>query len=83
MNEQSDPSHAVYSVCVRSIMDEGWVRALQVKPVSTYRHYSEPPRTTLTLELADQAELLGFLYRLHNLGLTLISVELSLPPVTQ
>lgn len=69
----------IYSVCVRSILDEGWVRALQVEPVATHRHYSGPPRTILTLRLADQAELLGLLNRLHNLSLTLLSVELNPP----
>ena len=69
----------IYSVCVRSILDEGWVRALQVEPVATHRHYSGPPRTILTLRCADQAEMLGLLNRLHNLSLTLLSVELNPP----
>jgi hypothetical protein len=58
-------------------LDEGWIRALQVKTVATHRHYSSPPRTILMLQLADQAELLGLLNRLHNLGLTLLLVELT------
>jgi hypothetical protein len=66
-----------YSVCIQRILDEGWVRALQVKTIATHRHYSSPPRTILTLQLADQAELLGLLNRLHNMGLTLLSVELT------
>jgi hypothetical protein len=78
MSQQRDPPHPIYSICVRSILDEGWVRTLQVKAIATHRHYTEPPRTILTLELADQAELLGLLYRLHNMGLTVLSVERSL-----
>lgn len=70
---------ATYSVCVQRVLDEGWVRTLEVEPIATHRHYSSPPRTTLTLQLADQAELLGLLSRLHNMGLTLLSVELNLP----
>lgn len=77
MNQQPEPPPSIYSVCIQSILDEGWVRALQVKAIATHRHYTAPPRTTLTLELADQAELLGLLYRLHNLGLTVLSVERS------
>jgi hypothetical protein len=69
----------VYSVCVRSILDEGWVRALDVEPIETHRHYSGPPRTILTLRLADQSEMLGLLNRLHNMSLTVLSVELNLP----
>ena len=80
MSRPADQPHGVYHVCVRSILDEGWVRALQIKPIATHRHYAGPPRTVLTLQLVDQAELLGLLNRLHNMGLTLLSVEMSLPP---
>jgi len=68
----------VYNVCVRNILDEGWVRALEVDPIATHRHYSGPPRTILTLRLADQAEMLALLNRLHDMSLTLLTVELSL-----
>ena len=81
MNEQPHRSHEVYSICVRSIIDEGWVRALDVKPLETHRHYTDPARTVLTLELADQSELLGLLFRLHSLGLTVLSLE-KRPPAT-
>lgn len=73
----ADPQRICYSVCVRSILDEGWVRALDVKAIATHRHYSMPPRTILTLEMADQADMLGLLNRLHNLGLTVLSVEMA------
>lgn len=76
MNQHHDPSPVIYSVCVRSILDEGWIHALQVKALATQRHYIAP-RTVLTLQLADQAELLGLLNRLHNMGLTVLSVELN------
>ena len=76
MNQPSDPSPVIYTVCVRSILDEGWVRALHVKALTTQRHYTVP-RTMLTLQLADQAELLGLLNRLHNMGLTVLSVEMN------
>lgn len=36
-----------------------------------------PPRTILNLEMADQADMLGLLNRLHNLGLTVLSVEMA------
>jgi hypothetical protein len=64
-----------YSVCVRSILDEGWVRVLHAKPIATHRHYDDP-RTLLILDLADQAAMLGLLNRLHNMGLTVLSVTL-------
>jgi hypothetical protein len=79
MSNETHTAGQIYSVCVRSILDEGWVRALQVDPVATHRHYSGPPRTMLTLRLADQAELLGLLNRLHNMSLTVLFVELVQP----
>lgn len=79
MNQGTELSSEVYFVCVRSILDEGWVRALQVNPIATHRHYSGPPRTILTLRLADQSEMLGLLNRLHNMGLTLLSVKRCRP----
>ena len=73
---------AIYDICVRTILDEGWVRSLQVDAIATHRHYSGPPRTILTLQVSDQSEMLGILNRLHNMGLTLLSVELQLPQKT-
>lgn len=78
MEDQIDVSvtnHVTYSVCVGRILDEGWIRALNVTPIATHRYYTAPPRTALTLELHDQAALLGLLNHLHNLGLTLLSVK--------
>jgi plasmid stability protein len=66
-----------YRVCVQRILDEGWIRALHVRALATHRYYTASPCTVLTLELADQAELLGLLNRLHNLGLTVLSVEMN------
>lgn len=83
MDQRRDSPAARYSVCVQRVLDEGWVRTLQVKTIATHRYYSSPPRTVLTLQLADQAELLGLLNRLHNMGLTVLSMELSLAQTDQ
>lgn len=77
MKEEMDSESIVYSVCVRNILDEGWIRALDLEPIATYRHYAGPPRTVLTVRLLDQSEMLGLLNRLHNMGLTLLEVELN------
>jgi hypothetical protein len=82
MIQQADRPSAVYHICVRTILDEGWIRALQVNPIATHRHYTGPARTVLMLQLTDQAELLSLLNKLHNMGLTLLSVEMSLPQTT-
>jgi hypothetical protein len=77
MTQPTAPPRAIYRVCVQSILDEGWVRALQIDPIATHRHYMGPPRTVLVLQLSDQAEMLGLLNRLHNMGLTLLSIEMD------
>jgi hypothetical protein len=83
MTQQKGSPTSIYHICVRSILDEGWVRTLQVDPIATHRHYAGLPRTTLTLQVSDQSQLLGLLNQLHNMGLTLLSVELNLPRATQ
>lgn len=80
MNSPTDLLSDVYCVSIKSVMDEGWVRALHINPIETHRHYAGPPRTVLTLHLADQSEMLGLLNRLHNMGLTILSVELQTAP---
>ena len=78
MNDDTQTTGQIYSVSVRTILDESWVRALEVEPVTTRRHYIGP-RTVLTLRLADQSEMLGLLNRLHNMNLTVLNVELYQP----
>jgi hypothetical protein len=75
MSQQTELPYDVYRVCVRTILDESWVRALHITPIATHRHYAGIPRTILALQLADQSELLGLLNRLHNMGLTILRVE--------
>jgi hypothetical protein len=78
MSQQfGSPSH-IYRITIRSILDEGWVRALQINPIATHRHYAGPPRTILTLHVRDQAELLGLFNQLHNMGLTILAFQLSM-----
>jgi hypothetical protein len=76
MEQENDGAGAIYSVCIKTILDDGWLYALQLDPVETQRHYAGPPRTVITVRLADQAQLLGLLNRLHDMGLTLLSIDL-------
>jgi hypothetical protein len=75
MNSPAPSSSDVYYISVRNVLDEGWIRALEIEPIETQRHYAGPPRTVLVLRMSDQAELLGLLNRLHNMGLKLLAVE--------
>ncbi|MCB0071102.1 MAG: hypothetical protein KDE20_06570 [Caldilineaceae bacterium] len=76
---ETDVNSDIYNVCIRTVLDEGWIYALQLDPIVTHHHYAGPPRTVMTVRLADQAALLGLLNRLHNMGLRLLSVELCSP----
>ncbi len=44
-------------MCVQSIMDEGWIRLFQIMPIAPHGYYMGPPRTILTLQQTDEAEL--------------------------
>ena len=83
MSHQRGSPTAIYHICVRNVLDEGWVRVLDTDIIATHRHYSGPPRTILTLQVSDQSALLGLLNRLHDMGLTLLSVELNSPRLAQ
>jgi hypothetical protein len=83
MSQQSGSPNSIYRISVRNILDEGWVRALQINPIATYRHYAGTPRTILTLQIRDQSELLGLLNQLHGMGLTLLAVELRPSDATE
>lgn len=81
MREKTGARGDTYCVSVKSVLDEGWIDALQLDTVDTQRYHAGPPRTVLTIRIVDQAELLGLLNRLHNMSLTLLSIELC-PPST-
>ena len=81
MREETETQRDTYCVCIKSVLDEGWIDALQLDPVVTQRYFAGPPRTVLTIRVTDQAELLGLLNRLHGMSLTLLSIKLS-PPST-
>ncbi len=77
MSQDTDWLGHTYRVSIKKILDEGWIYALQLDPIVARRYYDDSPRTVLTIRLADQSELLGLLNRIHDMGLSLLSVERS------
>lgn len=66
---------AVYCITVQGRLDASWADWLDVSTLQVNEDISHAPVTTLTASVADQAALHGWLARLRDLGLPLLSVE--------
>ncbi len=71
---------ARYRIKVQGWLEPDWSDWLEGLEITTVREAEAPPVTVLTGNLADQAALHGVLFRLYNMGLPLLSVELLPPP---
>jgi len=67
---------ATYQIRVQGVIDAGWSDNLGGMGIVTDFPIDQSPITILTGRLADQAALAGVLNALHDLGFTLLSVEL-------
>lgn len=70
-----DHPHAIYEIQVQGELDEGWQQWFGGLRVGSTHTSGQPPVTTLTGPVADQAALRGMLCKLWDLNLTLISVR--------
>jgi hypothetical protein len=66
---------AVYQIKVPGTLDESWSDWAGGMTIAVESEGDDPPITTLTGTVADQAALQGLLRRLYGLGLPLISVH--------
>ena len=66
---------ATYSIHVEGLLDESWSERLAGMYVKTIKGKNLPPVTILSGPLKDQAELLGVLNALYNIGKSLIAFE--------
>ena len=66
---------ATYSIHVEGLLDESWSERLAGMKIKTIERKNLPPVTTLSGQLTDQAELLGVLNALYNLGKSLVAVK--------
>ena len=66
---------ATYSIHVEGLLDRSWSERLAGMKIKTNERKNLPPVTILSGRLTDQAELLGVLNSLYNLGITLTNVK--------
>jgi hypothetical protein len=66
---------ATYQVRVQGILDSQWSDLLGGMNITTDYRVDAQPVTILTGRLPDQSALAGVLSALHDLGLSLLSVE--------
>jgi len=64
-----------YRIIIRGTLDAGWADRLSGMTISATRLANGASATLLIGELADQSALVGVLNTLHDLGLSLVSVE--------
>ena len=64
-----------YRILIRGTLDTGWSDRLGGMTISATRLADGTAATTLIGDLADQSALVGVLNALHDLGLSLVSVE--------
>lgn len=79
------PAPQTYRVAVASHLSSDWLAMPGVVALTMEYDAAGDPTTTLLLEVADRAQLLGVLYEMHDLNLSFLSVELvrpSSPPPT-
>lgn len=64
---------STYTVKLKSHLDAGWLKRLPAESMAV-GYEQALPVTTVTLNVIDQAELVGVLSEMHGLGLRLLSV---------
>ncbi len=64
-----------YRIRVQGQLSASWSSRLSGMVITTRQPASQPPVTTLTGEVRDQAALLGVLNALYDLGCPLLKVE--------
>jgi hypothetical protein len=67
-------TRATYCIRLQGVLDPSWSEELGYMRIEHAQRSGEPPITTITGEVADQAALSGVLNLVYNLGYPLISV---------
>jgi hypothetical protein len=80
MNPHSHPGHLLdardrYRILIAGTLDAGWSDRLGGMTISATRLPDGSTATTLIGDLADQSALVGVVNTLHDLGLSLVSME--------
>jgi hypothetical protein len=66
---------AIYRICVSGALDPKWSEQLTGMAIRCVPREGVAPMTVLEGKLADQAALVGVLLALHDLHLSMISIE--------
>jgi hypothetical protein len=69
------PTSHTYRITVEGRLDDEWAQRLGSMTITHDNGEGEEPVITLVGSLADRSALLGVLNTLHDLNLTLLSVE--------
>lgn len=84
MHPPSEPTQTrtpqTYRVSVESHLSPDWLAMPGVVTLTTEYDSAGSPMTTLLLEVIDRAQMLGVLYEMHDLNLSLLSLELVRHP---
>jgi hypothetical protein len=68
-----------FHIQIQGKLGQRWAGWFAGMTITTDETAGTIPITTLTGRLADQAALLGILYKLHNLGLDIVLVKRETP----
>jgi hypothetical protein len=64
--QESDDAHREFQVCLRGVLSDGLIAELGAR--------RESPNTVVVVQAGDRSELHGFIRRVEDLGLELVSV---------
>ena len=70
---------ATYRICFIGALESSWAERLWGMTSAPIEEAGDPEQTALVGEVADQADLVGIINALYNLGHTVVSVERMLP----
>jgi len=79
-DSQNDPgitSQAIYQITVKGKLDEHWAEWFNGATISMTYGTDEKQQTIFTIQIRDQAELLGILNCLHGFNLSLRQVVMK------
>jgi hypothetical protein len=74
------PSPQTYRLCVESHLSPEWLAMPGVVTLAAGYDDAGWPTTSLLLEVADRAQMMGILSEMHDLNLNLLSMELVRDP---
>jgi hypothetical protein len=83
MRAAKAPKPQTYRICVESHLSPDWLGMPGVVTMRAGYDAAGWPTTSLLLEVADRAQMFGILSEMHDLNLTLLSMELVRDPDRQ